>query len=302
MNRHTKRPSETCDSIFGKLGPRDCFGRKQAPGFTGLPTSVAPASCLGITNGTTDNDLINGVCKNLTLVFARGTTENGNIGDIVGPPFVYALVSMLGEARVAVQGVNNYSADVQDFLAGGSVTGSQKMTQCPGTKLLRRASSTRFFGDPDDGEAFGKVSASKISTDCHIGDDLCLHGDLIPVPHLDYCLDADTEASFAFQKSGLKTVGGAASKSWVSHGEFCAAERITEVEFEDHWWKYCRRDDLHEESTLVGHRLQEALSAPPARNAKHVRSGGEPAMDYEPITAPIPSSDGFKPYIPPKIV
>lgn len=38
---------------------------------------------------------------------------------------------------------------------------------------------------------------------------------------------------------------------------------------------------------LIGHRLQEALSAPLARNAKHVRSGGEPAMDYEPITAPI---------------
>lgn len=27
---------------------------------------------------------------------------------------------------------------------------------------LRRASSTPFFGDLDDGEAFGKVSASKI--------------------------------------------------------------------------------------------------------------------------------------------
>lgn len=40
-------------------------------------------------------------------------------------------------------------------------------------------------------------------------------------------------------------------KSWVSHGEFCAAERITEVEFEDRWWKYCRRDDLHEESTYT---------------------------------------------------
>lgn len=104
-------------------------------GFSGLHTSVAPPSCLGITNGTTDNDLMNGVCKNLPLVFARGTTENGNVGDIVGPPFVHALVSMLGEAQVAVQGVNNYPSDVQDFLAGGSVTGSQKMTQCPVTKL-----------------------------------------------------------------------------------------------------------------------------------------------------------------------
>ena len=251
---------------------------------------MAPASCLGITNGTTENDLINGVCKNLTLIFARGTTENGNIGDIVGPPFVNALVSMLGKAQVAVQGVNNYPADVQDFLAGGSVTGSQDMaaliaqamTRCPGTKLcvsgysqgaqvahnavnLISQAQTNFinsvvlFGDPDDGEAFGKVPANNVSVDCHTGgthisdlffplmyqiysrktssgskawllllgpiiaqvpclsnadpsmclDDICLHGDLILVPHLDYCLDADAEASFVVQKSGLETVGAA---------------------------------------------------------------------------------------------
>ena len=168
-------------------------------GFTGLPASVAPAACLGVTSGTTDNDLINGVCKNLTLIFARGTTESGNIGGIVGPPFVNALVSMLGKGQVAVQGVNNYPADVQDFLAGGSVTGSQNMaaliaqamTQCPQTKLcvsgysqgaqvahnaanLITPAQTNFinsvvlFGDPDDGEAFGKVSPSKVSTDCHL--------------------------------------------------------------------------------------------------------------------------------------
>ena len=161
---------------------------------------MAPASCVGITDGTTDNDLINGVCKNLTLIFARGTTENGNIGDIVGPPFVDALVSMLGQAQVAVQGINNYPATVQGFLAGGSVTGSQNMaaliaqamTQCPGTKLcvsgysqgaqvahnaanLITQAQTNFinsvvlFGDPDDGEAFGKVPAAKVSTDCHVG-------------------------------------------------------------------------------------------------------------------------------------
>ena len=68
-------------------------------GFTGLPASVAPASCLGVTGGTTDNDLLNGVCKNLTLIFARGTTESGNVGGIVGPPFVNALVSMLGKVK-----------------------------------------------------------------------------------------------------------------------------------------------------------------------------------------------------------
>lgn len=62
----------------------------------------------------------------LTLIFARGTFEEGNIGSLVGPPVVDALVSMLGEAQVAVQGVSHNPADPQDYLFGeGSVTGSQ---------------------------------------------------------------------------------------------------------------------------------------------------------------------------------
>lgn len=206
------------------------------PGFTGVPTSeINPAGCTDIVlAGETQNDIVNGVCKNFTLIFARGTFETGNIGQIVGPPFVDALVSMLGSAQVAVQGVNNYPADVVGFLAGGSATGSvnmaslitQTMSQCPKTKLcvsgysqgaqvahnaanMISASATAFinsvvlFGDPDDGEAFGSVPASKVSTDCHVGDDICLHGDLILPPHLDYCLDATSEASFAVGKSGL---------------------------------------------------------------------------------------------------
>ena len=100
------------------------------------------------------------------------------------------------------------------------------MTQCPSTKLCVSgysqgaqvahnaadeisAAATAFinsvvlFGDPDDGERFGSVPTGKVSTDCHLGDDICLHGDLILLPHLDYCLDASPEASFAVSKSGL---------------------------------------------------------------------------------------------------
>ncbi|KAK4695129.1 cutinase, partial [Lecanoromycetidae sp. Uapishka_2] len=204
-------------------------------GFTGIPPTALPTNCANIVlTGATDNDIINGICKDFTLIFARGTTENGNIGDIVGPPFVAALTSMLGSSRVAVQGVNNYPADIAGFLAGGSATGSQDMAeliaqtmqQCPHTKLcvggysqgaqvahnaanmITQAqtdfiNSVVLYGDPDDGEAFGEVPASKVSTDCHLGDDICLHGDLILPPHLDYCLDVTQEAAFAVQKSGL---------------------------------------------------------------------------------------------------
>jgi hypothetical protein len=101
-------------------------------GATGIPASQAnPAGCANIDlAGETRNDITSGLpCKNFTLIFARGTFENGNIGGIVGPPFVDALVSMLGSDQVAVQGVNNYPADVAGFEAGGSATGSANMAQ-----------------------------------------------------------------------------------------------------------------------------------------------------------------------------
>lgn len=192
----------------------------------------------------------------LKLTVDTQTLESGNIGGLVGPPFVAALKAKLGASNVAVQGVNNYPADILGFLAGGSATGSanmasvspifsprrhmastrltpnslqliqQTMTQCPNTKLCVSGysqgaqvahnaaklispaasafiNSVVLFGDPDDGSAFGQVAASKVSTDCHLGDDICLHGDLVLPPHLDYCLDATTEASFAVSKAGL---------------------------------------------------------------------------------------------------
>lgn len=61
------------------------------------------------------------------MVFARGTTEPGNVGILVGPPFLEALDAAVGDANVAVQGVNNYAADVQGYLAGGDAKGSADM-------------------------------------------------------------------------------------------------------------------------------------------------------------------------------
>lgn len=92
---------------------------------------------------STRNDLVSGACKALTVIFARGTTEAGNVGSIAGPPFFSALNSAIGAASVAVQGVD-YPADVAGFLAGGDAAGSAKLaalvsqasTQCPSTKIV----------------------------------------------------------------------------------------------------------------------------------------------------------------------
>jgi cutinase len=62
----------------------------------------------------------------MTVIFARGTTETGNVGTLTGPPFFQALAREVGAGNLAVQGVD-YPADVPGFLAGGDAGGSKTM-------------------------------------------------------------------------------------------------------------------------------------------------------------------------------
>lgn len=95
---------------------------------------------------TTANELTDGTaCRAVTVIYARGTTQDGNIGASgdVGPLFLNNLSSLVGAAQLAVQGVD-YAADVLGFLQGGDAKGSQKMadlvalahTQCPSTEIV----------------------------------------------------------------------------------------------------------------------------------------------------------------------
>lgn len=78
---------------------------------------------------TSENDLTAGQCGDVVIVFARGTSEPGNVGSLVGPPFfkeVRERLSARGKS-LAVQGVDDYPADVEGFLKGGDANGSQRM-------------------------------------------------------------------------------------------------------------------------------------------------------------------------------
>lgn len=82
-------------------------------------------------------------CAQNIVIFARGTTEQGNVGSIAGPPFFDALEQQVGAENLAVQGVD-YPANIPGFLAGGDATGSQAMadltqqavTTCPNSKII----------------------------------------------------------------------------------------------------------------------------------------------------------------------
>ena len=82
-------------------------------------------------------------CKPVTVIFARGTIELGNVGSITGPPFFNALNDALGADNVAVQGVD-YPANILGYLEGGDPGGAtttaslleQAADQCPDTQII----------------------------------------------------------------------------------------------------------------------------------------------------------------------
>ena len=77
-------------------------------------------------SGTTRNDLVGGGggCGRAVVVFARGTTEPGNVGQVAGPPFFDALAARVPE--LTVQGVD-YPAGVGGIVEGGDKAGTSKM-------------------------------------------------------------------------------------------------------------------------------------------------------------------------------
>ena len=56
---------------------------------------------------STENQFSDGsACRAVTILFARGTTEAGNVGSSAGPPFFQALANEIGASNLAVQGVS----------------------------------------------------------------------------------------------------------------------------------------------------------------------------------------------------
>lgn len=81
-------------------------------------------------SSNTYNQLTDGTpCRPVTVIYARGTTQAGNVGDssAVGPIFFNNLASQLGgTSQLAIQGVT-YAANVIGFLQGGDPAGSTTM-------------------------------------------------------------------------------------------------------------------------------------------------------------------------------
>jgi cutinase len=80
-----------------------------------------------LTGEQTTYNQLGGSCTTYTIIFARGTSEPGNVGILVGPPFFDALRSLVGTSALTIQGVNDYSASIDGYLEGGDPAGSAEM-------------------------------------------------------------------------------------------------------------------------------------------------------------------------------
>ncbi|KAF9699143.1 hypothetical protein EKO04_002728 [Ascochyta lentis] len=191
------------------------------------------ASCAGTGGGSSENGVKDGnCCTDMTVIFARGTGEMGNMGTISGPPMVKAIRSKLGADRVTVQGVDyaasaagnaNLGAD------GGKVMAEyvqQALKQCPSTKVIvsgysqggmvvhnafsngvsaSNVAGAIMFGDPLKRQALPGLSTDKVKQFCGTADQICGGGGDggATGSHLSYGSVADSAATFAIQAAGL---------------------------------------------------------------------------------------------------
>ncbi|RHZ56406.1 cutinase family protein [Aspergillus thermomutatus] len=198
---------------------------------------AAPASEIQARQGMTSNELESGACRDVTFIFARGSTEQGNMGFIVGPGVCSSLKSDLGSDKVACQGVGGaYTAQLlPNFLSQNtdqaSIDAATDMfnlanTKCPNTKIVAggysqgsavidnaiqaldsdleaKVKGVVLFGFTrnvvDKGQIPGyPTDQTKIY--CAFGDLVCDNTLIITPAHLSYGVDAGDAAKFLASK------------------------------------------------------------------------------------------------------
>ncbi|KAG8354460.1 hypothetical protein FVEN_g12908 [Fusarium venenatum] len=171
-------------------------------------------------------------CADITVVFAKGTNEGGNVGAVVGPPFLEALREKAGSWSVAMQGVD-YAANVTGFALGGDPDGSLQMAfdvaavavKCPQTKItisgysqgaqlahnaakylpsvvLKRVSSAVTFGDPFHPSPLKGLEDRSLVI-CNSGDNICARGSEVTLPHFAYPGRVYQAADYVLKKAKI---------------------------------------------------------------------------------------------------
>ncbi|KAF2488417.1 cutinase, partial [Lophium mytilinum] len=162
------------------------------------------------------NELIDGPCKKVTIIFARGATQPGNVGLLVGPSFLNAMAAVIGAANIAVQGVDYAATDLAALL-GGSEYGAATVasltdlavSKCPDSQIILSGYSERaeiihragpdlcnvttsikavvVFGDLMNGQPIANIHDSLVKYFCACSNILCRQpSNLMPDAHTSY--------------------------------------------------------------------------------------------------------------------
>ncbi|KAI6842963.1 hypothetical protein KC367_g3914 [Hortaea werneckii] len=131
--------------------------------------------------GTTANELSVGSCRDIIFIFARGSTEIGNLGGSVGPPTCNGLKRDQG-AAVMVASIRRLSSTIQNQIAGVVLYGNTRNAQENGN--------------------IPNFPNEKVETICALTDGVCYGTLTVTAGHLSYGDDVDDAVEFLSDRIG----------------------------------------------------------------------------------------------------
>ncbi|KAK3627262.1 hypothetical protein LTR56_013754 [Elasticomyces elasticus] len=212
-----------------------CSASSTAATSTAKTSSTSAPSYGGSTkysSGATASDIDNNTgCTALTVIFARGTSESGNIGFVAGPPMFKQLISDLGASKLTLQGVvhpADAAGNANCGAAGDAAMAKEVSTMhCSSTKVVfsgysqgacvvhnalqpqgvdaSSIAAVVVFGDPFQSQSVGSIPSSNVLKLCAFENSICgtPSGGASEAGHTSYGCEASTAASFIEKITGV---------------------------------------------------------------------------------------------------